>query len=166
MPQLKLEADNPFRILMDSYAEQSYIFYMVYKYMIDIPYMAEDDNEDVEGQRLEARLYEIAFAKMCHDFMVEVDEMAPMEDDKLLFEEIGLIQSAKYNGSPLHEDLPVLFKKFNINPKEYDSESDPISELISMIQEEIESKTSRQDMVSIFHVYGNKYEPPNLIMNL
>lgn len=166
MPHLKLEADNPFTILMDSYAEQSYIFYMVYKYMIDIPYMWEDDGEDTVGQRLGAKLYETAFARMCHDFMVEVDDMSPMEDDELLFEEIGLIQSAKDNGPPLHEDLPVFFEKHNINPQEYDSESEPISELISIIPGEIESKTSRQDMVSIFHVYGDKYEPPYLIMNL
>lgn len=166
MPHLKLEADNPFRILMDSYAEQSYIFYMVYKYMIDIPYIAEEEVEHTVGQRLEAKLYETAFAKMCHDFMLEVDDMSPMEDDELLFEEIGLIQSAKDNGPPLLEDLPVFFEKHNINPQEYDSESEPISELISIIQGEIESKTSRQDMVSIFHVYGDKYEPPYLIMNL
>ncbi len=83
---------NPFDFLLDSYNVECKNLFAVVRSVCDFPKMQIDENEYSNDFGTNNKLYATAFAYICHDYLVMLDEMYPHEgfgsiSDSMNFEE-------------------------------------------------------------------------------
>jgi len=172
---MDIPANSPFLIL-DSYSDESYVFYSVMRSIIDIPYIPNDDTEISEFPHkfLEAQLYELAFASVCNSFLCSVGGAKDFWDTEEAIDFLNLsldvADEDKDDDDDENDDELTIYDGFidllernRLDIKDFKSEKEALYCLIDLYIKKVNDKLNETvgtwSLNAIFQVYGDTYKP-------